>query len=130
MSAIIVKIISVHNILSSFDGMVEPAIIAKNMLAGTHGISSIEYGKLKDKTAVDTFLSVHKIDPKKAIVTVEPHAKNVSIERAKEADALPEYLEAKKYVDILIKKLGSKTAVCFSIVMGLSGHYIVQFFIR
>ena len=120
------RIVAISDVLDSTFS----AMYAKAILAGTHGISSVEYNKKKDKSAIDKFFVDNKIDPKKAIVTVEPHAKNVSIERAKEADALPEYLEAKKYVDILIKKLGSKAAVCFSIVMGLSGHYIVQFFIR
>jgi len=43
---------------------------------------------------------------------------------------LPEYLEAKKYVDILIAKLGGKAAaICFTIVM-VGTNYVVQFFIR
>ena len=128
MSAI--TILTINEVLSFMSGFSTEANMVKALLAGTHGISSIEYGKKKDKTAIDAFFTTHKIDPKKAIVTVEPHAKNVSIERAKEAGALDEYVQAKKYVDILIAKLGSKAAVCFSIVMGLSGHYIVQFFIR
>jgi hypothetical protein len=120
------RIVAISDVLDSTFS----AMYAKAILAGTHGISSVEYNKKKDKTAIDKFFVDHKIDPTKAIVTVEPHAKNVSIERAKEADALPEYLEAKKYVDILIKKLGSKAAVCFSIVMSLYRAILHSLIIR